>query len=87
MKGKGIIEISIIDDIQVVYVDIKDTGKGIAKTKYKTIFRPGYTTKPRGWGLGLSLTKRIIEAYHSGKIFVNESEINGGTTIRIVLKK
>ena len=87
MKSEGKIEISVYDNIQVIYIDIKDTGKGISKSKYKTIFRPGYTTKPRGWGLGLSLTKRIVETYHDGKIFVNESEINGGTTIRIVLRK
>jgi signal transduction histidine kinase len=57
------------------------------KSKFKTIFKPGYTTKERGWGLGLSLSKRIVEMYHGGKIFVNYSEINKGTTVRIVLKK
>ena len=87
MKGKGTIEISLTDSIQVVYIDIKDTGKGLSRRDYKSIFQPGYTTKPRGWGLGLSLTKRIIEQYHRGKIFVNSSEVNSGTTLRIVLKK
>ncbi len=87
MKGAGEINVEIADYIQVVFIDITDSGKGISKNKFKTIFRPGYTTKQRGWGLGLSLTKRIIEEYHSGKIFVRNSEINNGTTIRIVLKK
>lgn len=87
MKGEGFIEVSLFDDKKSVVIDIKDTGKGISKSKYKTIFRPGYTTKKRGWGLGLSLTKRIIESYHQGKIFVSDSEINSGTTIRIILKK
>lgn len=83
----GIIKIEIIDNIQIVYVDITDNGKGLPKSKYNEIFKPGYTTKERGWGLGLSLSKRIIEDYHGGKIFVHNSEIGKGTTIRIVLKK
>ncbi|HBF88830.1 MAG TPA: ATP-binding protein [Bacteroidales bacterium] len=87
MEGKGDLDFTITDNTQVVYLDIKDSGKGIAKSKYKTIFNPGYTTKERGWGLGLSLSKRIIEQYHSGKIFVKNSEINKGTTFRIVLHK
>jgi len=87
MDGAGTIEIDLADHMQIVYIDIKDTGKGLSKSKYKTIFQPGYTTKQRGWGLGLSLAKRIIEFYHSGKIFVKSSEINTGTTIRIALKK
>jgi len=87
MNGSGVIDIKIIDCSQVLYIDIKDNGKGLTKSKYKTIFHPGYTTKQKGWGLGLSLSKRIIEEYHSGKIFVKNSEINVGTTIRIVLKK
>ncbi|HQJ89195.1 MAG TPA: HAMP domain-containing sensor histidine kinase, partial [Paludibacteraceae bacterium] len=66
---------------------VQDTGKGIAKSKFNTVFKPGYTTKKRGWGLGLSLVKRIIEEYHEGKIFVKKSEINKGTTFRILLKK
>lgn len=87
MNGKGIININVQDNIQVAYLDITDTGRGINKSKFKTIFKPGYTTKERGWGLGLSLSKRIVEMYHDGKIFVNYSEINKGTGIRIVLKK
>jgi len=87
MNGKGIININVQDNIQVVYLDITDTGRGMNKSKFKTIFKPGYTTKERGWGLGLSLSKRIVEMYHDGKIFVNYSEINKGTGIRIVLKK
>jgi len=87
MNGKGIININVQDNIQVVYLDITDTGRGMNKSKFKTIFKPGYTTKERGWGLGLSLSKRIVEMYHDGKIFVNYSEINKGTGIRIVLNK
>ena len=87
MNGNGTVDIIVTDNIQVVYIDMKDTGKGIPKSKYKTIFNPGYTTKQRGWGLGLSLAERIIESYHSGKIFVKNSELYKGTTFRIVLKK
>lgn len=87
MNGNGAITISVSDQMQFVYIDIADTGKGIPKSKYKTVFEPGYTTKQRGWGLGLSLTKRIIENYHSGKIFVKSSEIDKGTIFRIVLNK
>lgn len=85
MNGKGTIEVTVRDNIQTVYIDVKDNGKGIPKSKYKTIFKPGYTTKARGWGLGLSLTKRIVEDYHGGKIFVKSFDINQGTTFRIVL--
>ena len=87
MDGNGSIIISLSDQIQFVYIDITDTGKGIPKSKYKTVFEPGFTTKKRGWGLGLSLTKRIIENYHSGKIFVKNSETDKGTSFRIVLNK
>ena len=87
MSGKGKICINITDQQQFVYIDITDTGKGIPKATYRTIFKPGYTTKNRGWGLGLSLSKRIIEEYHDGQIFVKSSEINKGTTFRIVLNK
>jgi len=86
-NGQGEVEIFISDHNQVVYVDVSDTGKGISKAKFKTIFKPGYTTKERGWGLGLSLAKRIVEEYHDGRIFVHQSEIGKGTVIRIVLKK
>ncbi|MDA3952657.1 MAG: HAMP domain-containing sensor histidine kinase [Bacteroidales bacterium] len=87
MKGSGNITINIDDRMQFLFIDIIDEGKGLAKSKYKTIFQPGYTTKHRGWGLGLSLSKRIIEMYHDGRIFVNHSEIDKGTNMRIVLKK
>jgi K+-sensing histidine kinase KdpD len=87
IDGSGKIDIFITDHTQVVYVDIADNGKGIPKSKYKTIFKPGYTRKERGWGLGLSLSKRIVEEYHGGRIFVNDSELDHGTTIRIVLRK
>ncbi|TND10592.1 MAG: integral membrane sensor signal transduction histidine kinase [Bacteroidetes bacterium] len=87
MDGKGSITIELSDHMQTAYIDITDTGKGMPKSKYKTVFEPGYTTKQRGWGLGLSLCKRIIENYHEGKIFVKRSEADKGTTFRIVLKK
>ncbi len=85
--GNGSITLKIKDNARNIYIDIMDTGKGVSKSKQKAIFKPGYTTKKRGWGLGLSLTKRIIEEYHDGKIFVLHSEINKGTTFRIVLRK
>ncbi|MCF8379861.1 MAG: HAMP domain-containing histidine kinase [Bacteroidales bacterium] len=85
--GKGEISIDLYDNTQILYVDIKDKGKGVPKAKFKTIFKPGYTTKKTGWGLGLSLSKRIIEYYHEGKIFVLNSDPGSGTTIRIVMKK
>jgi signal transduction histidine kinase len=87
IEGEGTINIKVNDNSQFVFIDINDSGKGIPKSKHKTIFKPGFTTKERGWGLGLSLTKRIIEEYHSGKIFVSASEIGKGTTMRIILKK
>lgn len=87
MKGDGKISINITDQQQFVYIDINDTGKGIPKAKFKTVFKPGYTSKDRGWGLGLSLSKRIIEEYHHGHIFVKSSEVSKGSTFRIVLNK
>ena len=81
----GEIKIMVTNSAKNIYIDISDTGKGIPKSKFKTVFSPGYTTKSRGWGLGLSLVKRIIETYHKGKIFVKNSEIGKGTTFRIVL--
>jgi len=87
MDGKGTINININGDHSLVNIDITDSGKGIPKSKHKAVFHPGYTSKKRGWGLGLSLSKRIIENYHSGKIFVKTSLQNKGTTMRIVLKK
>lgn len=87
MSGVGALTVEVTDQMQFLYIDITDTGKGIPKGKFKTVFEPGYTTKERGWGLGLSLCKRIIEDYHNGKIFVKSSELNKGTTFRIVLNK
>ncbi|HNY01248.1 MAG TPA: HAMP domain-containing sensor histidine kinase [Bacteroidales bacterium] len=87
MDGSGSVRIEITEDTDHIHVDISDTGKGIPKSLFKTVFRPGYTSKKRGWGLGLTLTKRIIENYHSGKIFVKSSVVNKGTTFRIILKK
>ncbi len=85
MEGKGAVVMEVSDDPNWLYIDISDTGKGIPENKFKSIFRPGYTTKKRGWGLGLSLAKRIVENYHSGKIFVKESKVGVGTTFRIQL--
>ncbi|MCD8102087.1 MAG: ATP-binding protein [Alistipes sp.] len=87
LQGKGRLEVKITSDENQVYIDVTDTGKGISKANFKRIFEPGFTTKTRGWGLGLSLSKRIIEDYHNGKIFVVDSEVGKGTTIRITLKK
>lgn len=87
MEGSGEVSIDISKDDQNVIIDVTDTGKGIQKSLYKTIFNPGYTSKQRGWGLGLTLSRRIINNYHSGKIFVKSSVINKGTTFRILLKK
>jgi signal transduction histidine kinase len=85
--GQGRIVASVYEDPANVFIDITDTGKGIPASKLKTVFQPGYTTKKRGWGLGLSLSKRIIEEYHSGKIFVKKSVLNEGTTFTIQLPK
>lgn len=86
MEGQGHISINISDtDEKKIRIDVSDTGKGIPKSKFNTIFNPGYTTKKRGWGLGLSLAKRIITSCHKGKIFVKNSEMGKGSTIRIVL--
>lgn len=87
LSGVGTIDVKLSDDPNWIYIDVKDSGKGIAKGNFKRIFEPGFTTKTRGWGLGLSLSKRIIEGYHNGKIFVLESELDQGTTIRIALRK
>ena len=87
MDGRGVIRISVQDVEKKVLIDVEDTGKGIAKAHYKSVFAPGYTTKKRGWGLGLSLAKRIVEEYHKGRIYVKTSEVNKGTIFRIELKK
>ncbi|HKJ48596.1 MAG TPA: HAMP domain-containing sensor histidine kinase, partial [Christiangramia sp.] len=87
MRGKGELMIEIKQDLRQAHIYITDTGKGIDKNRFKSIFDPGQTTKKRGWGLGLSLAKRIIEEYHKGKIKVARSEINKGTTFQISLRK
>jgi signal transduction histidine kinase len=87
MEGAGTISIDIQDEIHKIKIDISDTGKGISKKNLQNIFKPGFTTKKRGWGLGLSLCKRIIEQYHKGSLFVKSSELGKGTTFRIVMKK
>uniref|UniRef100_UPI001315A9A6 sensor histidine kinase n=1 Tax=Candidatus Symbiothrix dinenymphae TaxID=467085 RepID=UPI001315A9A6 len=83
MDGKGKIIIRTVQKGEKAIVEVSDTGKGIPKSKFKTVFQPGYTTKARGWGLGLSLVKRIIESYQGGKIYVAQSEIGRGTTFRM----
>jgi len=87
MEGKGSIEIRVEDLGSRVHLEVSDTGKGIPANKFKSIFQPGYTSKKRGWGLGLSLSRRIVKEYHDGKIYVLKSELGVGTTFRISLKK
>ena len=87
MEGKGRIDMTLIDEGSRVVVEVSDNGKGIRKKDIKNVFTPGFTTKKRGWGLGLSLAKRIVEEYHKGKIFVKESEVGVGTTFRIEIQK
>ncbi len=85
MQGEGVLDITTGAERNIIWIEVRDTGKGIARKNFKTVFNPGYTTKKRGWGLGLTLVKRIIEEYHKGKIYVKESEIGVGTTFRIEL--
>jgi signal transduction histidine kinase len=87
LQGHGNIDVVVGESGNTVFVEVSDTGKGIAKGNWTRIFEPGFTTKTRGWGLGLSLSRRIIEEYHKGKIAVVRSEIGKGTTIRITLKR
>ena len=87
MDGQGEIRAEVYEDGPFACIDLSDTGKGIPSSRHKTVFQPGYTTKKRGWGLGLSLAKRIIEEYHSGKIFVKHSEEARGTTFTIKIPK
>ena len=87
MEGQGDITISVFEETQRFVLEVADTGKGIPKNKWSSVFQPGFTTKKRGWGLGLSLAKRIVEEYHGGRIFVKASEVGRGTTFRIELKK
>jgi nitrogen-specific signal transduction histidine kinase len=87
MEGNGTLTINLIQTEKNIMIDLSDTGKGIPKSVFKKIFSPGFTTKQRGWGLGLSLSKRIVEDYHSGKIFVRYSEVGKGSSIRIILNR
>ena len=87
MEGKGSINLTAREEPDCISVEVSDTGKGIPKNRFKSVFMPGFTTKERGWGLGLSLAKRIVEEYHNGRIFVKNSEIGKGTTFRVELKK
>lgn len=87
MDGQGVITLRVQDAGKFVAVDVEDTGKGLSKSHYKMVFAPGFTTKKRGWGLGLSLAKRIVEEYHKGRIYVKSSEVNKGTIFRVELKK
>lgn len=86
MQGVGRIDITTGADSNYAWIEVADTGKGIARKNFKTVFNPGYTTKKRGWGLGLTLVKRIVEEYHGGRIFIKESELGVGTTFRIELR-
>lgn len=88
ISNEGTITVNIIEHLakEEVFIDISDTGTGIPRSKFDAVFQPGYTTRKRGWGLGLSLTKRIVQNYHSGQIFVKDSELGKGTTFRIILK-
>ena len=87
MQGEGAIDVTVSSNATTIFIDVADTGKGIARKNFKTVFHPGFTTKKRGWGLGLTLVERIIEEYHGGRIYVKESEIGKGTTFRIELPK
>ena len=87
MEGKGKIELTLNDEANRVVIEVRDNGKGIRKKDIKNVFTPGFTTKKRGWGLGLSLAKRIVEEYHKGRIFVKSTEIGKGTTFRIEMNK
>jgi len=88
MQGKGNINIQVFSkDNKHIIINVSDTGKGISKNLFKKIFDPGFTTKKRGWGLGLSLTKRIVEDYHSGKVYVKKSELGKGTTFTVMLNE
>jgi Signal transduction histidine kinase len=87
MNGSGTLTIKLMEDKNYVTIDVTDTGKGIPKSSWKSVFDPGYTTKERGWGLGLSLAKRIVTEYHKGKIYVSHSELNKGTTFHIEIPK
>lgn len=86
LQGRGTIDVNVSHDDRHLVIDVSDTGKGIPRSNWKKVFEPGFSTKTRGWGLGLSLSYRVIEEYHKGRIFVAESEVGKGTTMRVVLK-
>jgi signal transduction histidine kinase len=86
LQGHGKIDVRISRDDKNIIIDVTDTGKGIPRANWKKIFEPGFSTKTRGWGLGLSLSRRVVEDYHKGRIFVAESEVGKGTSMRVVLK-
>ena len=85
MSGAGILKVELMQEEEMCCIEITDTGKGIARKNFNTVFRPGYTTKERGWGLGLALVKRIVEEYHGGRVYVKDSELGKGTTFRVEL--
>ena len=87
MEGSGNITLTAREEPACISVEVADTGKGLPKNRFRSVFTPGYTTKERGWGLGLSLAKRIVEEYHDGRIYVKNSELGKGTTFRVELKK
>jgi signal transduction histidine kinase len=87
MSGAGKINITLTENDHQIVIDVADTGKGIPRSRHRTIFEPGFTTKKRGWGLGLTLVKRIVEQTHHGRIFILDSQFNKGTTFRILLQK
>lgn len=87
IPGEGFIHIHVRDRGREYWIDVQDSGKGIPRNQFKQVFRPGFTTKKRGWGLGLSLTRRIVENYHKGRIFIKHSEVGKGTTFRVVIPK
>ena len=87
MEGRGHIEVNMKDEPEQVVIDVSDSGKGISTAYLRRVFDPGFTTKKRGWGLGLSLSKRIMETYHKGQLFVKQSDLGKGTTFRILLPK
>jgi signal transduction histidine kinase len=87
MDGNGSITVTMKEETDRILIDVMDTGKGIVRENISKVFKPGFTTKKRGWGLGLSLSKRIVEQYHKGKLFVKHSEPGKGTTFRLELKK
>jgi signal transduction histidine kinase len=87
MEGSGRITLFLAEEMGRVVVEVSDTGKGIRKKDLNNVFKPGFTTKQRGWGLGLSLAKRIVEEYHHGRIYVKNTELGRGTTFRIEIKQ